>query len=196
MTRLSVWLQCCLVAIGMGGFSVVYLQNRQAADYLTRVSADISMILYFLALCLIIVEHVSARWYWLIACVAFQIHVLIAFDEVHGWSHSKGVEHVREASGFGYGIFASYFFAIWWLVDAVWWIASPKGYSQRSRLARWGTQVFFAFMVVNGTIVYESGAIRWYSLYCFGVVLFVIVKKYLQNRKTGVYSADEMGKIA
>jgi hypothetical protein len=176
-------LRLSLLGILLGAIYVILQHHPNDADYATRVSADVAMLFYFLALGLTINNSESARYLWLIGSVTFLIHVLIAFDEVHGWSHTKAVLHVEEVSGFGKGIIFSYLFCLLWLGDALVGMFWPRAYLTRSVRIRWATHLFLAFIVVNGTIVYESGPIRWFSLACFALVVLQLVKKYRQKSK-------------
>ncbi|MCX7664613.1 MAG: hypothetical protein N2112_03610 [Gemmataceae bacterium] len=176
------WFRLSLLGILLGAIYIILQHHPNDADYATRVSADIAILFYFLALCLTINNSDSARYLWLMGSVIFLVHVLIAFGEVHAWSHTKAVLHVEEVSGFGKGIIFSYLFCLVWLSDALVGMLRPRADLARSVGVRWATHLFLAFIVVNGTIVYESGPIRWFSLASFVLVLLLLVKKY--RRKT------------
>src|SRR5437899_10995043 len=51
-----------------------------------------------------------ARLCWTLAWAAYLVHLAMAFHHYHGWSHARAVEHVREVSGVGEGIYASHLF--------------------------------------------------------------------------------------
>lgn len=179
----SMGLRLSLLGILLGAIYVILQHHPNDADYATRVSADVAMLFYFLALCLTIDNSESARYLWLMGSVIFLIHVLIAFGEVHGWSHAKALLHVEQVSGFGKGIIFSYLFCVIWLSDALIKMFWPRAYLARSVWSRWATHLFLAFIVANGTIVYEAGPIRWFSLAGFVFVMLLVVKKYRQKSK-------------
>jgi hypothetical protein len=104
------------------------------------------------------------RLCWTLAWAAFVIHVGVAFHFYHHWSHTAAVMHVRERSGVGEGIFASYLFTLAWTADVAWWWMSPTSYSTRSAWIDRVLHGFMFFMIFMATVVYESGAIRWVGL--------------------------------
>jgi hypothetical protein len=111
-----------------------------------------------------------ARWCWTWAWVAYVVHLGMAFHYFHGWSHAEAVEHVRRVSGFGPGIYFSHLFTLVWTVDvAAWWLW-PARYADRNPWFDRLLHGFMLFMIFNGTIVYETGFIRW-----AGSVLFVVL---------------------
>ncbi len=112
------------------------------------------------------------RWAWTWGAVVFLIHVVVAFHFFHRWSHAKAYAHVAEAGGFGEGVFVSYFFTILWAFDAAWWWINAKSYATRPNWLGRSIHLFMLFIVINGTIVFEKGIIRWIAglmLACFAV---------------------------
>lgn len=102
-----------------------------------------------------------ARWCWTLAWAAFVIHVGAAFHFHHHWSHLEAVQHVRDRSGVGEGIFASYAFTVAWMIDVAWWWLRPESFGRRPI---WISRVLYGFMlamVFTATVVYEEGPIRW-----------------------------------
>src|SRR5213592_1485393 len=73
-----------------------------------------------------------ARLSWTLGLAAYAVHVVLAFHHFHGWSHAQAVEHVRAASGFGEGVYASHLFGLLWTVDVAWWWLAPASYAVRS----------------------------------------------------------------
>jgi hypothetical protein len=102
-----------------------------------------------------------ARWCWTLGWAAFLVHVGVAFHFAHHWSHAEAVEHVRERSGVGEGVFVSYLFTLVWTMDVAWWWLRPAGYAMRPRWIDVGLHGFMVFMVFMATVVYEDGATRW-----------------------------------
>lgn len=102
-----------------------------------------------------------ARWCWTLAWAAFVLHVGVAFHWHHHWSHMEAVQHVRDRSGVGEGILASYAFTVAWTIDVAWWWLRPASFRRRSI---WISRVlygFMLFMVFAATVVYEEGPTRW-----------------------------------
>ncbi len=79
----------------------------------------------------------------------------------------------------GNGIFVSYAFTLLWLFDVVWWwMKGAQSYRQRPKwlMAMW--QGFFFFIVFNGTVVFESGLVRWFGvLLCSALVAMWLVRQ-------------------
>src|SRR5262245_19940116 len=67
-----------------------------------------------------------ARLAWTLAWVTYVIHVVLAFQHFHVWSHAHAMEHVRAAGGFGEGIYASHLFGLLWTIDGAWWWLAPE----------------------------------------------------------------------
>jgi hypothetical protein len=110
------------------------------------------------------------RWCWTWGLLCFLTHLAMAFHYFHHWSHAHAFEHTRAVSGVGEGLYISYAFTVLWMADvAAWWLR-PQAYAARSPWIDRLLHAFMLFMVFNGTIVYESGAIRW-----AGIVLFTLL---------------------
>jgi hypothetical protein len=120
------------------------------------------------------------RWCWTLAWVAFVIHVGVAFHFYHHWSHTSAVDHVRERSGVGEGVFASYLFTIMWSADVAWWWLRPRGYAARPIWVTWSLHGFMLMMVFAATVVYEEGPIRW-----LGLLLCVVLISRIATRCLG-----------
>ena len=115
------------------------------------------------------------RAWWTVACVSFVVHVAVAFDRYHGWSHANAFAHVEATAGFGPGIFVSYLFTMLWVADAASWWLAPTAYATRATWKEVALHGFFAFVMFNGTVVYEPGFIRWAGLAVFaGLGVMVI----------------------
>jgi hypothetical protein len=111
-----------------------------------------------------------ARCCWSLAWLAYLVHLGMAFQYYHHWTHAAAVRHVRDVSGLGEGIYFSHAFTLFWTLDVAYWWLRPRGYA-----ARWPwfdrlLHGFMAFMVFNATVVYEQGFIRW-----AGVALFAVL---------------------
>ena len=165
------------------GFLVVWLVSLIAiflsfdshdpnyGDSLIRWTARHSLFFWFLAAFLLIDSYSTmARFLWVIAAISFLIHVGVAFEYAHHWSHEAAFRHVQESSGYGEGIFVSYFFTVLWTVDALWWLMSRETYETRSRTLGWLIHGFMVFIIFNGTVIFESGFIRWAGLIGLGIL--------------------------
>jgi hypothetical protein len=111
-----------------------------------------------------------ARWCWTLAWAAFVIHVGMAFHYKHGWSHANAVAHTEERSGFGPGIYVSHLFTLLWTADVVFWWLRPRRYATRPPWVDWALHGFMAFIIFNGTVVFESGFSRWAGLALFALL--------------------------
>jgi hypothetical protein len=149
----------------------IVLPDDDPADVVTRQTARVSILFWGIAAGAILLSHRQfGRWAWTLGCLAFLIHVVTAFDRVHGWSNSAAVRHVEEVSGFGPGLFISYAFTALWVADTAWWWIDPRTYDARPAWLDRGIHAFMAFIVFNGTVVYESGFIRWTGLILFALL--------------------------
>jgi len=109
----------------------------------------------------------AARAIWTVGCLCFLAHVGCAFDSYHHWSHAAAYEETarqtKAITGWnsGFGLYLNYAFGAAWLAEAVWWWLSPKTLARRSRAVVAWWHGFYAFMVLNGTIVFGHGPVRW-----------------------------------
>lgn len=113
---------------------------------------------------------VLARWCWTLAWATYVIHVGMAFHFYHGWSHADAVRHTEEVSSFGRGIYVSHLFTLLWTADVACWWLRPDAYASRPPWIGRALHAFMAFIVFNGTVVYETGPIRWAGLVMFAVL--------------------------
>jgi hypothetical protein len=173
--------------------AAVLLLSKQFADNpgdsLTRNTIRLSLAWYAVALALMI--HLrsaedrraitplgnSARWCWTWACLTFVIHVAVAFHYFHHWSHTHAFEHTREVSGFGEGLYISYFFTLFWSADAAAWWFAPAWYAARSPWIDRVLHGFMLFIVFNGTVIYEQGPIRWIAAAGFFAIALLWLSK-------------------
>jgi len=159
------------------------VNSADAADTLTRHTARLAILYWTIAATLLLVNlRVLARSIWTLACIAYLIHVASAFDFVHGWSHTAAFRHVEEVSGYGAGIFISYGFSLLWLLDVLWWELWTESYEQRSIWLDRAIHLFFAFIVFNGTVVYETGFIRWAGIAIFILLGILTVRRFMPSK--------------
>jgi hypothetical protein len=145
-------------------------------ELLTRWTVRLAVMLYAAALALRIAAQerqawlAAARLAWTVGFVLYLVHVACAFHFYHDWSHRAAYEatarRTAEVVGlaWGGGLYANYAFTLVWGVDVAWCWAAPVHYRQRWRIVRWAVQAFLAFIVVNATIVFGVGTIRWIGL--------------------------------
>ena len=163
LTRLTIWLALCAYAIGAG--MLLLARNRPC----------------WLAF---------ARWAWTFGCAFFIAHVVCAFGFYHHWSHTAAYRETARQTGemtgfhWGGGIFLNYLFAAAWLADVLWWWLVPENFARRSPRLTIVWHGFFFFMVLNGTVVFGSGPVRWLgALICAG-----LAGLWLWRRNAGIAS--------
>jgi hypothetical protein len=149
------------------------------ADDLTRNTVRLSLLYYAGAAALMTrlgsadwaarsAAGAAARGLWTLAWAALVVHLGMAFHHVHHWSHADAVEHTRQVSGVGEGVYVSHFFTLVWGADLVWWWLWPARYAARPAWVDAGLHGFMAFVIFNATVVFEEGWTRW-----GGVLLFL-----------------------
>lgn len=122
-----------------------------------------------------------ARLLWTIALVAYLAHVAAAFHYYHHWSHAAAFSHTERESGFGYGIYISHIFTACWAVDTIAWWVRPTRYAQRSKQIGYALHGFMLFIVINGAVVFTTGAVRWVSVLLFAIVLISVALDHRQR---------------
>lgn len=123
-----------------------------------------------------------ARLCWSLAWLAYLVHLAMAFHHYHGWSHAHAVEHTREVSGVGEGIFVSHLFTLLWSGDVLFWWLRPARYAARPRWIDVLLHGFMVFVIFNGTVVYETGLIRWLGLLMFAELAAVVILREWRHR--------------
>jgi hypothetical protein len=158
--------------------AMTLLATHNVGEMLTRNTVRISLTWYAAALILMLQLQRAdwsaattpgrlARWCWTWAVVVFLVHLAMAFHFYHGWSHADAFERTRQVSGTGEGIYTSYLFTLLWVADAAWWWIRPAAYAARSRWFDRLLHAFMLFIVFNGMVVYEKGAIRYAGIMMF-----------------------------
>lgn len=170
----SIWL--ILLILVVAGPYVTH--SPTLGDDLTRYTVRLALVYYAAAATLMLLLRGDewgaaagrgrlARWCWTLAWATYLVHLAMAFHYYHRWSHAAAVEHTRQVSGVGAGIYASHLFSLLWTADVVFWWLRPDWYGTRSPWIGRLLHGYMAFIIFNGTVVYETGPIRW-----FGVLLF------------------------
>lgn len=125
------------------------------------------------------------RYLWLAGCACSWLHLAAVFHFAHNWSHQAATEHIAERTAmvvgwaFGAGIWFNYLFNLLWLTDALWWTLQPKNYCARPAWQNLSIHGFLLFMVVNATVVFETGLSRW--LGTVGVLSVVLVFLFVRR---------------
>lgn len=123
------------------------------------------------------------QWTWALACLMFLIHVAVAFHFAHRWQHANAYQHVEHTSGFGPGIFVSYFFTLLWAADTAWMLIAPGSYTHRPAWFGWAIHGFMAFITFNATAVFGHGLMRWVSGAVFTVLGWYWLMKWDSGRR-------------
>lgn len=157
----AMWVLC------LGGtlFLPFFVSLTDCGDFLIRNTVRLAL-LYWAATAVLMLRPRSQsgsepRLAWTLGCLAYLIHVGTAFHYAHHWSHAEAFDHVKRAGGVGEGVYVSYCFTLLWTVDVIWWWLNRRSYEKRPRWLGWSIHGFMVFMIVNGAIIFESGAIRW-----------------------------------
>jgi hypothetical protein len=118
-----------------------------------------------------------ARAVWTVGIALALIHVVLAFQLVYEWNHEAAVAATarQAADRFGWGwrggIYVNYVFLALWLADVGWWWLAPVSHASRSRRLETVRLALFAFMFVNGAVVFASGIGRLVGIASVIVVL-------------------------
>jgi hypothetical protein len=187
VTAWALLLAGILLAPGLG------LHSAGPGEDLTRNTVRLALVGYGLA-CILLLrmrpgERAAqtnrgrlARWAWTLGWAAYLVHLGMAFHYYHEWSHARAVEHVEKASDFGPGIFFSHLFTLLWTVDVLWWWLRPATYAFRPAwIDRW-LHGYMAFITFCGTVVYETGPIRWAGLALFTLLAALLVLRWREGR--------------
>jgi len=108
----------------------------------------------------------AARALYAAGALLLVAHTIAAFHVAHGWSHDAAyaatARRTLDMTGVasGAGLYLNYLFVAAWIADAAWWGFSPRTCAGRPRAADAALFAFFAFMFVNGAIVFAAGPMR------------------------------------
>jgi hypothetical protein len=181
----GVWL--LLLTVGLVGLPTT--DAEALGDFRIRATIRVALLYYTLAVTLMsrlrppewaaTGRGQLTRWCWTLAWAAYLIHLAMAFHHYHHWSHADAVAHTRAVSGVGAGIYVSHLFTLLWTLDVAFWWLSPERYATRPAWVDVALHSFMVFVIFNGTVVYESGTIRWAGLGMFTVLALV----WLLNRR-------------
>jgi hypothetical protein len=137
----------------------------------------------------------GARALWTLGCLLFLAHVAAAFHFFHGWSHAHAyaetARQTRERFGvdWGGGLYFNYVFTLAWVADtAYWWAGGLEAYDRRPRWVGATLHGFFAFMALNGAVIFARGATRWVNFAAataLGLLALVRLLRVRQRRNRG-----------
>jgi hypothetical protein len=173
-----------LWALLLGGILIApdFVPLSDRGDFLIRNTVRLALVYWAVAVALMIHSlSATARLAWTLGCAAYLIHVALAFEYAHHWSHREAFRHVEVVSGYGEGIFVSYLFTLVWSADVLWWWMDAKGYRQRPRWVGWAVHGFMVFVIVNATVIFESGVTRWVGV---GVLTSLGLDALLKSSRT------------
>ena len=154
------------------GITPWFLDANRYGDDLVRGSVRLALLYYGIAACFMLTMGQRdwwplssrgrlARGFWCAAYAAYLIHLAMAFHYYHHWSHADAVDHTRDVSGVGEGIYVSHLFTLLWSADVAYWLFAPARYATRRAWIGKTLHAFMIFIIFNGTVVYETGFIRW-----------------------------------
>ncbi len=108
----------------------------------------------------------AARIVWGLGAFSLAVHIALAFQLRHQWSHAAAVADTarQTAERFGVkqgdGVWFNYLLLAWWLTDATRAWFDPVRWNRPS-LPRLAQRAFFFFMWFSGAVLFPVGAIRW-----------------------------------
>jgi hypothetical protein len=155
----------------------------------TRATIWIAMAGYAASLCFLLRgQHRLALVAYADGLIAFIAHVILAFGVFYDWSHSIAwSETARQTEAMtgtasGHGLYLNYLFGVVWLIDACYWWRRGEPLHRRSSAGAVVLHGFFLFMIVNGGIVFATGAVRWFSGALLMAIVVCAVSKRMSHR--------------
>jgi hypothetical protein len=132
-------------------------------EFLTRAAIWLAMGLWTLAMTRSRHRAGAARWFWTAGLAAYVVHILLAYGSFYGWSHRIAWEttarDTAETVGLdsGFGLLVNFAFAAVLAADVV------VQWRTGVRKAGGWIDAFVLFLILNGTVVFGEGAVRWYG---------------------------------
>ena len=124
-------------------------------------------------------ENVRGRALFTAALVVMVAHSALAFGVLHGWSHAEALLHAarrtQEVTGTAAprGFYANHAFLAFWTIEAAAWWLRPDAYRRRPAVLVWLSRALFAFMFVNGAVVFVDGPRRFLGAAALAAVAVV-----------------------
>ena len=112
-------------------------------------------------------ENARGRALFTAALAVMVAHSALAFGVLHGWSHAEALLHAarrtQEVTGTAAprGFYANHAFLAFWTIEAAAWWWRPDAYRRRPAGLVWLSRALFAFMFVNGAVVFVDGPRRF-----------------------------------
>ena len=106
-----------------------------------------------------------AWWAFAAGLLLTIVHTILAFDIVHRWVHDDAVRSTARQTeavfgvAVGWGVYVNYAFMAAWFADAWRWRTAPAD-QQRSSSLVWTLRAFYMVMILNGAIIFATGARR------------------------------------
>jgi hypothetical protein len=137
-----------------------------------------AMIAWALADCcrLAAVQLHLARVVWTAGAAAMVVHAAAAYALLYDGRQDVALAAVARQTAAsagvstGAGLYVNCAFIAIWIADAAWWWTVPPAKAVLVGPWPWARFAFFLFMVVNGTVVFADGWMRW-----LGVVAVIAV---------------------
>jgi len=113
--------------------------------------------------------HPAASWTWwayAIGALLLVVHIVIAMDVAHNWSHQSSIAATaRQTSAvygldWGGGVYANYAFVAVWLFEVWRWRrnSTPGApHVPRARTIVWTIRIFYLVMILNAAIIFAAG---------------------------------------
>jgi hypothetical protein len=169
---------------------------------LIRYTIRLSLVHYFIAAILLLRAKITdwkantriirlARGCWTLAWLIYVIHVALAFHYAHRWSHADAMQHTQDVSGVAEGIFVSHLFTLLWMTDVLSWWLRPDWYAGRPAWIDRTLHGFMVFIIFNGTVIFESGFVRWFGAIMFGVLALLAGQRLSAGRRMRVDTEQE-----
>ena len=109
------------------------------------------------------------RSIWTVAGTLYGAHVLVAYHQVHHWSHVAAWEHTAAQTAsvttfaWGGGLILNHFVSLWWLVDIIaWWYDVTWPYRRRWYFL--ALHSWFGFMIFCATVIFGPSIWRIVAL--------------------------------
>lgn len=109
----------------------------------------------------------APRTAFTLGLLAMVVHSALAFALRYGFSQEAALldaaRQIEEVTGWPSspnGFYANHAFIAWWTVEALVWWRAPAAYAGRSLALVWTSRLVFAFMFLNGAIVFVRGPAR------------------------------------
>ena len=110
----------------------------------------------------------AASWAWwafVAGALLCAIHIGIAMQSAHAWSHEAAIAATARQTmavygvDWGGGVFVNYAFVAVWLFEAWRWRRRPAE-ARDARVITWMTRIFFFVMILNGAVIFAAGTRR------------------------------------